>query len=124
MQPYERWWYESNTGPTTRISLLLAFTFILAACCIVASESFVHAHKLENQAIEIVAQALTTDKPPTFQSGSAMEMVGYSMSKDAADRVFAQAGFAPGEGRDQVGVIELHDCFAANEVCVMLSSDI
>lgn len=28
-----------------------------AACCIVAPEDFVHARKLENQAIEIVAQA-------------------------------------------------------------------
>ncbi|TDL15833.1 thiolase-like protein [Rickenella mellea] len=87
-----------------------------AACCIVASEDFVHKHKLENQAIEIVAQALTTDQAGTFNSGSAMELVGYSMSKEAADSVFAQAGFGPGEGRDQVGVIELHDCFAANEL--------
>ena len=45
-----------------------------------------------------------------------MEIVGYSMSKNAADRAFAQAGFAEGEGRDLVGVVELHDCFAANEV--------
>lgn len=87
-----------------------------AACAIVASEEFVHAHKLENQAIEIIAQTLTTDQPSAFESKSAMEVVGYSMSKDAADKAFAQAGFAPGEGRDQVGVIELHDCFAANEL--------
>ena len=90
--------------------------YSLAACCIVASESFVRSHKLENQAIEIVAQALTTDQPFTFNTHSAMELVGYSMSKDAADRAFAQAGFKPGEGRDLVGVVELHDCFAANEV--------
>ncbi|KAF8446441.1 thiolase-like protein [Boletus edulis BED1] len=86
------------------------------ACCIVASEDFVHAHKLENQAIEIVAQALTTDQPAAFESGSAMEVVGYGMTKRCADKVFAQAGFAPGQGRDEVGVVELHDCFAANEL--------
>jgi sterol carrier protein 2 len=45
-----------------------------------------------------------------------MEVVGYGMSKACADKVFEEAGFAPGEGRDQVGVVELHDCFAANEV--------
>jgi sterol carrier protein 2 len=90
--------------------------FNLAACCIVASEAFVKSHKLENQAIEIVAQALTTDQPMTFDNRSAMELIGYSMTKDAADRTFAQAGFKPGEGRDLVGVVELHDCFAANEV--------
>ncbi|KAJ3998843.1 putative thiolase [Lentinula boryana] len=87
-----------------------------AACCIVASEDFVHAHGLENQAIEIVAQALTTDNPLAYESNSAMEVVGYSMSKNCADQVFRDAGFKEGEGRDQVGVVELHDCFAANEL--------
>ena len=94
--------------------------FNQAACCIVASEAFVKVHQLENQAIEIVAQALTTDQPMTFDNWSATELIGYSMTKDAADRVFAQAGFKPGEGRDLVGVVELHDCFAANEVGVLL----
>ena len=89
---------------------------ILAACCIVASEAFVRSHKLENQAIEIVTQCLETDPAATFESRSAMELVGYSMTKNAADKVFTQAGFAPGKGRDWVGGVELHDCFAANEV--------
>ncbi|KAF8966905.1 sterol carrier protein 2 [Flammula alnicola] len=87
-----------------------------AAACIVASEDFVHAHGLENQAIEIVAQALTTDGVATFEGRSAMDVVGYEMSKTCADQVFKEAGFAEGEGRDQVGVVELHDCFAANEL--------
>ncbi|OJT14337.1 Non-specific lipid-transfer protein [Trametes pubescens] len=87
-----------------------------AACNIVASEDFVRKHGLENQAIEIVAQALTTDEPITFESKSAMEVVGYGMSKKAADQVFAQAGLHGRAGRDQVGVVELHDCFAANEL--------
>lgn len=80
-----------------------------------------HAHKLENQAIEIVAQALETDHPAAFESGSAMEVVGYGMTKRCADKVFAQAGFAPGQGRDEVGVVELHDCFSANEACSVYS---
>lgn len=45
-----------------------------------------------------------------------MDVVGYTMSKICADQVFKDAGFAEGEGRDQVGVVELHDCFASNEV--------
>ena len=81
-----------------------------------------HAHKLENQAIEIVAQALETDHPAAFESGSAMEVVGYGMTRRCADKVFAQAGFAPGQGRDEVGVVELHDCFAANEACRVYST--
>ncbi|EIW86273.1 thiolase-like protein [Coniophora puteana RWD-64-598 SS2] len=87
-----------------------------AACCIVASERFVHEHKLENQAIEIVASALETDSAPTFNGRSAMDLVGYNMSKNCADKAFAAAGFAPGKGRDEVAVVELHDCFAANEL--------
>lgn len=50
-----------------------------------------------------------------------MELVGYGMTKKCADKVFAQAGFAPGQGRDEVGVIELHDCFAPAEVSVSIS---
>jgi len=87
-----------------------------AACCIVASEAFVHAHSLENQAIEIVGQAMTTDNASTFEGRSRMDLVGYTMSKKCADLAFKQAGFGPGEGRDEVGCVELHDCFAANEL--------
>ena len=75
-----------------------------------------HAHGLENQAIEIVAQGLETDDPVAFESQSQMEVVGYGMSKRCADKVFEAAGFAAGQGRDSVGVVELHDCFSANEV--------
>ena len=45
-----------------------------------------------------------------------MNVIGYNMSKVCADKIFQQAGFQPGQGRDKVGVVELHDCFAANEV--------
>ncbi|KAH9846608.1 thiolase-like protein [Lenzites betulinus] len=84
--------------------------------CSPTSANFVHKHGLENQAIEIVAIALTTDEPTTFESKSAIEVIGFSMSKSAADHVFAEAGLQGREGRDQVGVVELHDCFAANEL--------
>ncbi|KAG8864280.1 hypothetical protein FRB96_006101 [Tulasnella sp. 330] len=86
-----------------------------AACCIVASEAFVHAHNLENQSIEIVSQSMVTDTSTTFESRSAMEVVGFSMTKNAADRTFEAAGIRAGD-RSEVGVVELHDCFAANEV--------
>ena len=69
------------------------------------------AHKLENQAIEIVVQAPETDHPPSSPG------VQYSMAKRYADKAFAQAGFAPRQGRDEIGVVELHGCFVANEAC-------
>ncbi|KAK2462114.1 hypothetical protein APHAL10511_006577 [Amanita phalloides] len=87
-----------------------------AACCIVASEDFVHLHGLENQAIEIVAQALSTDGAGTYENKSPMELVGYEMTRVCAEKAFRGAGHNEGEGRNLVGVIELHDCFAANEL--------
>jgi sterol carrier protein 2 len=38
--------------------------------------------------------------------------VGYDMTQLAARRVFAAAGLQPGD----VDVVELHDCFSANEL--------
>ncbi|KAH9075571.1 thiolase-like protein [Lactarius deliciosus] len=83
-----------------------------AACCILANEAFVHANRLENQAIELVATGLATDYLDAFAGRSAMDTVGYGMTRCLADKIFAQAGAS----RDDVGVVELHDCFAANEL--------
>lgn len=46
-----------------------------AACCIIASESFVKKHKLEAQAIEIIGMEMATDLPSTFGKSS-MDLVG------------------------------------------------
>ena len=57
-----------------------------------------------------------TDGVETFEARTAMELVGFAMTQRCADEVFSQAGFPKGEGRDRVAVVELHDCFASNEV--------
>jgi hypothetical protein len=41
-----------------------------------------------------------------------IKMVGYDMAKAAADKVYEQTGLGPGD----VQVVELHDCFTANEI--------
>jgi acetyl-CoA acetyltransferase len=41
-----------------------------------------------------------------------MRVVGYDMAKAAARAVYEQAGTGPGD----VDVVELHDCFAQNEL--------
>jgi sterol carrier protein 2 len=83
-----------------------------AAAAIVASEDFVRKHGLEEKAIEILAMALTTDLPSTFDEKSCIKLVGYDMTRKAAERVYRQAGFGP----EDVDVVELHDCFSANEL--------
>jgi len=83
-----------------------------SACAIVASERFVDQHDLWSQAIEIAGQAMVTDMRSTFEGGSCITIVGADMSKEAARRAYEEAGVGP----EDVDVIELHDCFSANEL--------
>jgi acetyl-CoA acetyltransferase len=83
-----------------------------SGAAVVASERFVEENGLGDRAIEIVGQAMATDMRSTFENNSAATLVGYDMSKEAARKVYEQAGIGP----DDVQVIELHDCFSANEL--------
>ncbi|MFT8178693.1 lipid-transfer protein [Mycobacteroides chelonae] len=83
-----------------------------SAAAVLASERFVDTHGLGDRAVEIVGQALATDTPGTFDSGSLSTLVGGDMSRVAVQQVYEQAGIGP----DDVDVIELHDCFAPNEL--------
>jgi acetyl-CoA acyltransferase len=83
-----------------------------SACAIVASERFVDSHDLWDRAVEIAGQSMVTDMASTFDSGSAIRVVGYDMSREAANRAYEEAGIGAGD----VDVIELHDCFSANEL--------
>ena len=84
-----------------------------SGAAIVASERFVDKHGLWEQAIEIAGQAMVTDMASTFDERSCIKIVGYDMT---------QGGRAPGDRRrrrsriDDVEVVELHDCFSANEL--------
>ncbi|MET7799260.1 lipid-transfer protein [Streptomyces decoyicus] len=83
-----------------------------AAAAVVASERFVREHGLADRAVEIVAQAMTTDTEESFASGSCIDVVGKPMTRAAARQVFAAGGI----GIEDVDVIELHDCFSVNEL--------
>ncbi|MEU3988706.1 lipid-transfer protein [Streptomyces platensis] len=83
-----------------------------AAAAVVASERFVREHGLAERAVEIVAQAMTTDTEESFASGSCIDVVGKPMSRAAARQVYAAGGL----GIEDVDVIELHDCFSVNEL--------
>jgi acetyl-CoA acyltransferase len=83
-----------------------------SACAVVASERFVEEHGLWEQAVEIAGQAMVTDMPSTFEERSSIKIVGYDMSKEAADRAYEEAEVTP----EDVDVVELHDCFSANEL--------
>jgi acetyl-CoA acyltransferase len=83
-----------------------------SAAVVVASERFVDEHDLWDGAVEIVGQALVTDLSSTFEAKSSITIVGADMSATAAQRALEEAQ----TGIDEVDVVELHDCFSANEL--------
>ncbi|AOY95796.1 lipid-transfer protein [Cupriavidus sp. USMAA2-4] len=82
-----------------------------AAAAIVCSEPFARKHGLDRRVV-IAAQAMTTDTPSTFDSGDMRKVVGYDMTAAAARQVYEAAGVGP----EDLDVVELHDCFSANEL--------
>ncbi|MBV5294467.1 MAG: lipid-transfer protein [Curvibacter lanceolatus] len=82
-----------------------------AAAAVVCSADFAKRHKLD-QRVVIAAQAMTTDTPSTFESDDMRKVVGYDMSAAAARQVYEAAGIGP----EDLDVVELHDCFTANEL--------
>ncbi len=82
-----------------------------AAAAILCSEAFARRHGLDRR-VRIRAQAMTTDSPATFDAQDMREVVGFSMARAAAQAVYEAAGAGP----QDVQVVELHDCFAQNEL--------
>lgn len=83
------------------------------AAAIVCSEDFAKKHDLD-QRVRIRAQAMTTDTGTTFegQHSDMRQLVGFDMTRAAASLVYEEAGIGP----DELKVVELHDCFAQNEL--------
>lgn len=82
-----------------------------AAAAVLVSEGFAARHGLDTR-VRIAAQAMTTDFESTFASHDMMRLVGYDMTAAAARQVYEAAGIGAGD----VDVVELHDCFAQNEL--------
>ena len=97
-------------GPLTKLQC--SPTSDGSGAVILASEAFVEKHGLGDQAVEVIGQSMVTDMEGTFTDKSAQSLVGKEMSRRAANEVYEQAGISA----DDVDVIELHDCFSANEL--------
>jgi sterol carrier protein 2 len=83
-----------------------------AGAAILASEAFVKQHGLQARAVEIAGMAMTTDTGSSFDEKSDMKLIGTDMTRAAARQVYEQSG----KGPEDVDVVELHDCFSANEL--------
>jgi sterol carrier protein 2 len=82
-----------------------------AAAAVLCSDEFAKKHNIANP-VYIAGQVMTTDFPSSFEEHSMIKMVGYDMAKSAAKKLYDQTGIGP----DDVDVVELHDCFTANEL--------
>lgn len=82
-----------------------------AAAAILVSQDFARRHGIDTS-VRIRAQAMTTDKPVAFEARDMREVVGVGMTRTAAQQVYVEAGVGP----EDIDVVELHDCFAHNEL--------
>ncbi|QSB14707.1 lipid-transfer protein [Natronosporangium hydrolyticum] len=82
-----------------------------AGAAVICSPEFARRRGLDAR-VEIAAQAMTTDQPTTFDPPDLLNLVGYDMAARAAHQVYEAAGIGP----EEIPVVELHDCFTANEI--------
>jgi sterol carrier protein 2 len=82
-----------------------------AAAAVLCSDDFARKHG-HSSPVHIVAQAMKTDLASSFGERSMIKMCGYDMAAAAAREVYEKSGLGP----EDVQVIELHDCFTANEI--------
>ncbi|MHB8779807.1 MAG: lipid-transfer protein [Candidatus Geothermincolia bacterium] len=80
------------------------------AAAIVCSDDFAKKHGISDP-VYIAGQATRTDYDSSFGK-SPMAIIGYDMTAAAAKAVYEEAGIGP----EEVDVVELHDCFTANEL--------
>uniref|UniRef100_A0A914GYM0 Sterol carrier protein 2 n=1 Tax=Globodera rostochiensis TaxID=31243 RepID=A0A914GYM0_GLORO len=84
-----------------------------AAAVVICSERFLEQNpQLKGQAVEIVGIELGTDEPTVFSERSNIKMVGFDLIKRISERLYTNTGVQP----DQIQVMEVHDCFAPNEL--------
>ncbi|WP_421705741.1 lipid-transfer protein [Alloalcanivorax xenomutans] len=82
-----------------------------AAATLLVSRAFAEKYGLAPK-VRILAQTLVTDQPNVFSDQSAISVVGYDTTREAARQVYETAGVGP----EDIDVCEMHDCFAQNEL--------
>ncbi|CAG8308807.1 unnamed protein product [Penicillium nalgiovense] len=100
-------------GPLTKLQC--SPTSDGAAAAVIVSQRFLDARPhLRSQAISMAGQQLLTDGPEVY-SRSAIDLVGFNMSRQAAQLAMQEAGV----GAKDIKICELHDCFSTNELLLL-----
>jgi acetyl-CoA C-acetyltransferase len=81
-----------------------------AAAVIVCNERFARTQGIRSD-IALIGKGWCSDKKQYF-SGNVMDVMFQALSRDAATAAYDDAGIGP----EDIDVIELHDCFASNEL--------
>ncbi|CAG9167887.1 3-ketoacyl-CoA thiolase [Cupriavidus laharis] len=81
-----------------------------AAAAVLCSEEYARKHDIDAR-VWIAAQAMSTDFADTFETDMRY-VAGFGMARAASQQVYEASGI----GADDVDVVELHDCFAHNEL--------
>jgi acetyl-CoA acetyltransferase len=86
-----------------------------AAAVIVCTEDFAKSHGIRSD-VRIAGRGWSSDKREYF-SGNVLDVMFQALSRDAATAAYEDAGIGP----EDVDVIELHDCFATNELATYVA---
>lgn len=83
-----------------------------AACAVLISEDFMVRNNLQNQAVEVLASVLQSDMGDSFDRNSMIDIVGSNLTRRTANKAYVLSNTNP----SMIDVVELHDCFSANEL--------
>ncbi|MCY1271533.1 putative acetyl-CoA acetyltransferase [compost metagenome] len=86
-----------------------------AAAVIVCTPEFARAHGIRAD-VRLAGRGWSSDRSSFFE-GSVMDVMFQALSRDAAHKAYEDAGIGP----EDVDVIELHDCFASNELATYVA---
>lgn len=82
-----------------------------AGAAILCSPEFAAKYGITDS-VYIAAQSMTTDYESSFEPKSMIKAIGFDMTKNGAKAVYEETGIGP----EDIDVVELHDCFTANEL--------
>ena len=86
-----------------------------AAALVLASEDFCKSRSLASGSVVLRGIALETDTAATFESGSAMQLMGVNETRRASQKVFEMSGLDVFDCQ----LVELHDSFSINALVSM-----
>ncbi|MEH6567764.1 MAG: lipid-transfer protein [Halioglobus sp.] len=87
-----------------------------AAAVIVCTPEFARSHGIRND-VRLAGRGWCSDRREYFNSGNVLDVMFQSLSREAANNAYEDAGIGP----EDVDVIELHDCFATNELATYVA---